>query len=277
MALAVHLDRRGESRFGEPEGLQRAVGRRLRLDGDHLARADPADHRFDQPEVRPRVEGFHDAPVAVRLREAQPVAALLDGETRHVGTGEFQDRPVAQLERGAVERRLDEAGDEDHPAPDGRVVLSAGRRLVSDGQGGRVAIGRRERDAHGRLGQSERRQVRGLVLDHPPDLERGQGGRDGGRRVVVRLRCDGCGDLPVDLVLRAGQHGDVAVRRVHREVGDPAGRHVERLFVGVRLRRGRPFAFDEPGVAADGEEERQQHERRAQASHGRYPRRPHQV
>ena len=148
-------------------------------------------------------------------------------------------------------------------------MLPAGGRLVADGQGRRFAVGSGERDAHRWLGQSERCQIRGLLFDHAADLERGQSGRDGRRRVVVRLGPDRGGDHPVDLVLGAGQHRDVAVLRVHREVGDPAGRDVERLFVDVCFRSRRPFALDEPGVAADGQEEHEEQERRAQASHVR--------
>ena len=116
---------------------------------------------------------------------------MVDGERDGVRTGELENRPVPEVERVAVERRIQEAGNQQQAAVTDRgVAFPTGRGLVAYRDSERLSVRRGESHGEPRGCQAEGREVRDGLLDDAPDLQAGHAAGDRRRRVAVGRRID---------------------------------------------------------------------------------------
>ena len=266
---AAQPHRHRQPRVVEPVGFQGVGVGRLLLDGCHPPVAEPAHEAVGHPEVGAGLDGAHQSPLAVRL--AQPDLDIGPGDLQrvHLVAGDVEDRLVAEVERGLVERRVEEAGDEEDAvrARDGGVEVVSGRAPFADEEPGVVAVRGAEADLDGGRGQPERLQVRRVpgLGDDALHLEVGEARRQ--RHDLGDVDVDGerLDDAPPVAVLL--DDGAVAVRRRHRQRVDVVRVDVEHRLQGVRRPRRRPAGFEEIDVGAQPEGRRQQDQRRARSAH----------
>ena len=167
MRSLIELNRGGG--FVEPVFAERC--RLRRHDRFGLKRAEAADETIHAREIRASLHRQSHLPLAISLGELQDAFWRRDREGVDLVAFDLEDGFVTQVEGGLVERRVDEAGDQEHALLIGdlRVQVSRGGGLAANLEPLLLAGGL-EGDLDARLRQPVLRDVLRVVVNDPLEL-----------------------------------------------------------------------------------------------------------